>query len=71
MGAFMLFIAFKLLSGLLPIRPPGFGARFGEFIPRCGLELPIDRNECVRNVKIKLKFKKNQCNLTDLVHDFH
>lgn len=37
-GAFI-FIA---LSGLLPMRAPGFGARFGEFIPRCGLELPID-----------------------------
>lgn len=40
-GEFMLFIAFRLFNGLLPNRAPGFGARFGEFIPRCGLELPI------------------------------
>lgn len=39
--AFMVFIAFKLFKGLFPIRAPGFGAKFGEFIPRCGLELPV------------------------------
>lgn len=37
-GAFKLFIPD---SGLFPKRAP-FGARFGEFIPKCGLELPVN-----------------------------
>lgn len=39
-GLPMLFIAW----GLFPKRAPGLGAIFGEFIPRCGLELPIQQN---------------------------